>query len=511
MEDEGMSRSQCPTDEFEPSLPLSVPWPLRRNTSRKRDIDEFVADSSDPPIFSSDDSPATVENYIQPNSNLKRQRRGPWYNHSGKGVSLEQHYRPERRRRGPFRRDLDSGVWMGSDETEEMDEEPRQEKGLSNGEYNAASGCLSPMSIPPREGKEHGETSLLKRAAQYFEDPGLQHGPIFPYWQQQPQDLEAFHRAQKRALILTETYADSSQRVLDLSGLSMRHLLPSTLQALRFLARTTPASQDEDYGEIYRPIELYLAGNELTVLPGELYELDHLTILSARANDIVEISPALSRLRRLEELNLSNNNLRWLPFEILDLFAHRLGWISAALNPFIQPQNLNSAGTIFENSPQSGLHALCRTSVAYLSTDGSSVQGWTPAPSSTLNFQPQKAKMLEPPLSERTKVPSLLELALRSAYASMNLSQLPFFLPTSRPSNIDELLKRAWYIKSYRGQKCTVCNKEYLIPRTEWVEWWRCQKRPVCHVSARPYFRFLEEVAAGLVRRQSKMGKGVLK
>lgn len=499
MEDEGMSKSQCPADELEPSLPLSVPWPLRRNMSRKRDIDEFVADSSDPPIFSSDDSPATVENYTQPNSNFKRQRSGPWYNHNGKGVSLELHHRPERYRRGSFRRDLDSGVWMRSDETEEIDEKLCEEKGLSNQEYSAAFGCLSSMSTPPKEGQEHGGTSLFKMAAQYFEDPGLRHGPIFPYWQEQPQDLEAFHRAQSRALAITETYADSTQRICDLSGLNIRHLLPSTLQPLRFLTRTIPASQDEDYDEIYRPIELYLAGNELTVLPGELYELDQLTILSARANDIVEVSPALSRLRRLEELNLSNNNLRWLPFEILDLLGYRVDKFSAAMNPYIQPQNLNGVEDSFENNLTDGCYALCRTPVAYLSIDGSSVLGWTPAPSSTLDFQPQKSKMPEPLLTERTNVPSLLELALRSAYASMNLSQLPYFLPTSCPSNIDKMLKRAWYTKSYGGQKCTVCNKEYLIPRTEWVEWWRCTlltlnhrppKQPACHISARPYFHF---------------------
>ena len=485
MEGESMSRSQCPVEELEPSLPLSVPCPLRRNTSRKRDVDEFIADSSDPPIFSSDDSPATVENYAQPNSNFKRQRSGPWYDHSGKGNPLEQPHSPERSRRRPFRRDLDSGVWMGSDETEEIDEQPRQEKERLNDEVNVAIDCLSSTPVLPQEEKESGESFLFKMAAQYFEDPGLQRGPIFPYWQEQPHNLEVFHRTQRAALALAERYADSSQSILDLSGLNLRHLLPSTLQPLRFLTRPMPASQDEDYDDIYRPIELYLAHNKLTVLPGELFELDQLTALSARANDLTEISPALSRLRRLKELNLSNNNLRWLPFEILELLAYRVESFSAALNPFIQPHDLNSDEDMLGNAPDSDApYALCQTPVAYLSVRGSSVQGWTPAPSSNLKFQAQQTKMPEPPSNERTSVPSLIELALRSAYASTNLSQLPFILPTSCPPAIIQLLKRTWHTKSYGGQKCTMCNQNYLIPRTEWVEWWRFRHYP--HASV-PY------------------------
>ena len=79
--------------------------------SKKRDLDDFLATSSDPPLFSSDDVPSAAENYTQPRS--KRQRKGPWW--SGSQENQPSH----RRKRGGYTRNIDSAVWMGSDATEE--------------------------------------------------------------------------------------------------------------------------------------------------------------------------------------------------------------------------------------------------------------------------------------------------------------------------------------------------------------------------------------------------------
>lgn len=85
--------------------------------SKKRDLDDFLATSSDPPLFSSDDVPSSAENYTQPRS--KRQRKGPWW--SGPQAVQPSH----RQKRGGFTRNIDSAVWMGSDASEEelMDSE----------------------------------------------------------------------------------------------------------------------------------------------------------------------------------------------------------------------------------------------------------------------------------------------------------------------------------------------------------------------------------------------------
>ena len=31
-----------------------------------------------------------------------------------------------------------------------------------------------------------------------------------------------------------------------------------------------------------------------------------------------------------------------------------------------------------------------------------------------------------------------------------------------------------WRLKQAGGKSCSVCGNEYIIPRTEWVEWWYC-------------------------------------
>src|SRR5205809_3158139 len=108
-----------PTDEecyestsSEPTLP-----PLRRSVmsfaprSRKRHLEIDPADSSDPPMFSSDDILCSSTEDYQ-NGRRKRQYKGTWWGEEARGSADEDLVaRPKRE----FKRDLDSGVWMGSD------------------------------------------------------------------------------------------------------------------------------------------------------------------------------------------------------------------------------------------------------------------------------------------------------------------------------------------------------------------------------------------------------------
>ena len=52
---------------------------------------------------------------------------------------------------------------------------------------------------------------------EYFEDPGLRNGPIFPYWKDQPEDLEAFHEIQERACQKVKQVVDEEGDSVDLS------------------------------------------------------------------------------------------------------------------------------------------------------------------------------------------------------------------------------------------------------------------------------------------------------
>lgn len=468
--------------EPEASFPLPLPWPLRRVTSKKRDISEFFADSSDPPMFSSDDQPATVENYAQPRS--KRMRRGPWFDDDIGEQQPKENEVQKRRRRGPLRRLLDSGVWMGSDESQEAEEEEWIMKDIDDYLSDRASSPIDrSFTALSKPEAETDETLLSRLASEYLEDPGFRSGPIFPYWQVQPDDLEAFHKAQMEAYSRVEGHADSTQYCLDLSNLNLRHLMASTLRPLKFLTRDFPASQNKEEIGIYRPIELYLANNQLKHLPGELYSLENATVLTVRSNRLKEISPAICRLVRLRELNIDCNDLHWLPFEFLDLITHDLSRILAVSNPWLRPWDttMNDLKSEIDHCDTSFPRPLCRTDTAFLTIHGSSIPGWTPAPSSNLQWRAlpsrKRSDTESKPLTlKRTPMPSLFELALRTACTSPNLSQLPFFLSASCPATIRQHLQRAWWVKSAGMQYCSVCGKEFLVPRTEWVEWWHCER-----------------------------------
>ena len=104
------------TEQADPALPplaLPNPRPHPSLLRSKRSRDDPFSNSSDPPIFSSDDAPSGLENYSFHRS--KRQYRGTWW---GEKLEPEQTIAgaPSRKKRG-LKRTIDSGVWMASDDT----------------------------------------------------------------------------------------------------------------------------------------------------------------------------------------------------------------------------------------------------------------------------------------------------------------------------------------------------------------------------------------------------------
>lgn len=108
-------------DAAQPSIePPSSPPPflappiLRRKRTR---VPEHTDDStpSDPPLFSSDPPDPSVDEYFQPRR--KRQYRGTWWGETTRqGAPTEP---PKQRVKNDFSRNMDSGIWMGSDVTDE--------------------------------------------------------------------------------------------------------------------------------------------------------------------------------------------------------------------------------------------------------------------------------------------------------------------------------------------------------------------------------------------------------
>jgi hypothetical protein len=99
-----------------PSLPSGLAPSFYNNTGRgKRARLSSAPISSDPPLFSSDDDPS-AENYEDPKRRQKMRYRGPWYKQEPDNSASNQ---GERKGKRTLERQFDSGVWLGSDSTDE--------------------------------------------------------------------------------------------------------------------------------------------------------------------------------------------------------------------------------------------------------------------------------------------------------------------------------------------------------------------------------------------------------
>lgn len=233
-------------NDTSPALPSSV----ASTVNKKRERDEYLASSSDAPLFSSDDLPASsAENYDGPR--VKRQHQRRWYE---TGESLQGLTVPPSTKkpsmRGPFKRTNDSGVWLGSDESTETEDDWNDavrrtlrvmesggsiddEEDLWHEDETELDGEKAHESSQTLE--EKLQQALVKRALQLTEDPGGFEGPVFPYWQKQPGHLMGFHLVQEQAQKKVALCVEQGGEVVDLSyvGFSQRvHLEAWLLNAI---------------------------------------------------------------------------------------------------------------------------------------------------------------------------------------------------------------------------------------------------------------------------------------
>ena len=259
----------------------------------------------------------------------------------------------------------------------------------------------------------------------------------------------------------------------------LQQIRTPTLQPLRYYTKIVPkqGSETRHYQSLTPALRLYLSNNLLEEVPGEIFHLNNLEVLSLRSNNITEILPSIGELSNLKELNLGSNQLNWLPWELLGLLHANLRKCMLYPNPLIRP-----LPSVWNEASRrtSDFHEPCQvasTRIAFLDITGLSIRHWPPAPSSLpKNWPEPKAEdeFLGPPPEERTKTPSLLEIALRACKKSAQLSQFPFLIPDDCPERLKQLIQQTWKLKEAGGKTCSVCGNEYIIPRTEWIEWWYC-------------------------------------
>lgn len=266
-------------------------------------------------------------------------------------------------------------------------------------------------------------------------------------------------------------------------------------------------------------LKLHLSHNQLLAVPGELYHLRNLTVLTLRNNQITELLPAIAELSSLTELNIGGNQIRCLPYELVSLrklWACRGGLFTVHPNPLIEPWPPVRFPHRTPFSPREiERRPVLVTPIAFLDTTGQAIDHSPPAPTQRSQYRFTSADSSPefcPSRYEQTHTPSLLELCLRTLLHEPTLSQLPFLLPPDSPPHLSALLQQAFRLRqadsgivssalvdpsacptstsstSYRqpdeqerqrgaysgasGQRCTICRKRFVIPRTEWVEWW---------------------------------------
>ncbi|RAK75580.1 leucine-rich repeat domain-containing protein, partial [Aspergillus fijiensis CBS 313.89] len=301
---------------------------------------------------------------------------------------------------------------------------------------------------------------------------------------------------------------------VDLSGGNLRSIPSGLLRPLQHLTKLPAIKEPPVTEDVYTSLEpflrLFLAGNALPKLCGELFELDTLRVLSLRNNKLTEIPAAIRRLTMLQEVNLSVNRLRSLPWELLWLIRKGdLKHLTVRPNPLLQiddgahdpeaavaewhipREELRSC--VYEGPAPEQAWAPVHVAtgpvrrynaegVLLLPPAGSSSQPVGTAmeldaatdtdtdPSTNPQDRPCPTPL--PPAASR--VPSLREVALLSLTRSPSFDLLSDAELAGYPALMLRLLRDAREVRAAGGRSCSVCHRGFVLARTEWIEWWDC-------------------------------------
>ena len=177
-----------------PPLPIPGTQAVPLTVGRKRVREDYPTTSSDAPMFSSDDASTSAENYLQQRS--KRQYRGPWWNISTGSTVSGEHPRKKRE----FKRAVDSGVWMGSDETVESEEQLEDQDTASTSKDSQSIEAVLTNNV---------NAGILVKAS--WETPSFLRAP------EQSQQLEETDAIRRHVLYIVQRCVDNGLEYIDLS------------------------------------------------------------------------------------------------------------------------------------------------------------------------------------------------------------------------------------------------------------------------------------------------------
>lgn len=457
-----------------PLLPTIDSISFTGNAGRKRPHSDYGSLSSDP-LFSEDISEFEFRGDGDEQPRRKRMVKGPWWNVGRRqGNSLR---KSMVKKEGL--RNADSGVWMGSDDSME-------------------SFCSDAGRI---DNTVRDETAQQRRLLGLSGD-----------------DPESF------AAKVVQRCSENGMEMVDLSDTGLTQISNATLIPLHQMIKhvhddlTQPPSEDL-FAPLTPSIQLYLYGNYLTSLPSELFRLQNITVLSLRNNRLQKIHPAITQLPKLAELNISGNRLPDLPWEMMSMLRSTGDSCQVSLrpNPFKVPKfdtkyeastdadrdddSNRASGTakLFQlleanflvgrralnggdedatpkkkRNSREQLIFLAPSRILYLENDGSPMRNQHATHTGGQNAweEPVLEPQHPPTTDASTAAPSLFELALRSAQLSFDLRDVTQTLPSETPSALARALEEAAKGVDYGNECCSTCNKRFVIPRAEWIEYW---------------------------------------
>ncbi|EFX02160.1 leucine rich repeat domain containing protein [Grosmannia clavigera kw1407] len=526
---------------------------------------QLLSNSSDPAVFSSDDDPA-LDNYASDRRKKKKRYVGAWFaQHPASTDSAfddfmeptapadtedteDTKYRKETTaaapmasprttvlppspvRRLPKKRTLerqyDSGVWMGSgtaDEDEAMPDSPPAASLASTSSQLSSQLSLAPPPPPPAQAD--------------FPPPPPRQRRIF----QRVPSL-AVSSAEKRVRSIIQECIEAGDEEISLIGLGLNSLSNATVEPLSGLVPIPVVAEGVAFEQKEPRLQIFLSNNELTRLPGALFNLEHLTVLSLRGNGLTELPPAIGKLRNLQSLNVSLNKLRYLPAELLPLLhtygqGGRLTMLLAHPNRYFMPdeetrtsddrdgeegeddadnddddngsvivhrgsEKQRTAGT--QRTPRRPLARptrVARSRVRYMDSTGKTwsdfamqpgtsglmtTEDLAVAPTPPWSTLPHLSRGADGPRDRQasgltaSRVPTLMELALEACYGVPQLGQLAELLPSDAPPQLARQLARARALREAGGAACSLCRWQLLVaPMTEWLEWWEFAKSDI--------------------------------
>ncbi|KAF1914829.1 hypothetical protein BDU57DRAFT_558349 [Ampelomyces quisqualis] len=454
--------------------------------------------SSPPPLFSSDDSreSADLVNYQSPRI-FKNKRKGTWWDNT------ESAHNAPNSKKARMTRNFDSGVYMMSDGTD-------------------------------------GSESLLPPHKSPFDLDGTCDMPFEDGLEQRPlgEEEKVFCNTLYAGLDKNSLVYDFSYSSLQDSDIGRIGQLASVIKNLPDPGNEVPA--EGQYRSMVPELYVNLSHNRLHRLTPSLFDVQNLTTLVLTGNNIEELPAQICNLRNLRELNISLNQIRWLPFDFLKQFsdpAHNLSILGDSGVPWLMPDIPRLIGGLDPSPSQSVRYSLydnqdadfererdmftwclrtfrgheayrqyrsgnmplyiARTQVSYFDQTGELLCGSSKLPMSSretfavltdTNFGTHgipASNWFAPPNPK--VVTSLLTMSLHNTLRyrheeDLSIDNLRCHIGDPVPSAADALLKQAE--RNNAGgygdfKKCNICKREYIVARAEWIEWWLTQKQMV--------------------------------